>query len=83
MNNEQDTRERLTRLWLEVVPSVQAYVFSVIDEYQSAEDVVQQVALTVAKRFDEYDDSRHLSHGFFGWRRQGSLTTIESREGKR
>ncbi len=57
-DNEIDTREQLTRLWLEVEPSVQAYVFSVVTGFQDAEDVLQQVALTVARRFEEYDSNR-------------------------
>lgn len=56
--NETDARERLTRLWLEVEPSVQAFVFAAVSGVQDAEDVVQQVALTVARRFDEYDEAR-------------------------
>jgi RNA polymerase sigma-70 factor, ECF subfamily len=60
MNYEQeiDTRERLTRLWREAEPSVQAYVFATVRRVHDAEDVVQQVAMTVARRFDEYDRSR-------------------------
>jgi RNA polymerase sigma-70 factor (ECF subfamily) len=51
-------RERLSRLWMQAEPSVTAYVFAAIQRFQDAEDVVQQVALTAARRFDEYDDSR-------------------------
>lgn len=53
-----DHRERLSRLWMQAEPSVTAYVFAAIQRFQDAEDIVQQVALTVARRFDEYDDSR-------------------------
>lgn len=55
---EIDARERLTRLWLESEPSVQAFVFAAVCGVHDAEDVVQQVALTVARRFDEYDGTR-------------------------
>jgi RNA polymerase sigma-70 factor (ECF subfamily) len=55
---EIETRERLTRLWLEAEPSVQAFVFAAVNGVHDAEDVVQQVALTVARRFDEYDGTR-------------------------
>lgn len=60
MNHESeiDARQRLTRLWREVEPSVQAYVFTAVRSAHDAEDVVQQVALTVARRFDEYDGAR-------------------------
>ncbi len=55
---EIDARERLARHWLEAEPSVQAYVFATVRGFQDAEDVLQQVALTVARRFDEYDATR-------------------------
>lgn len=60
MNHEYeiDARERLTRLWLEAEPSVQAFVFAAVNGVHDAEDVVQLVALTVARRFDEYDGTR-------------------------
>ena len=60
MDREQEiqTRERLTRLWLEAEPAVRAYVGAAVREFHDAEDVVQQVALTVARRFDEFDASR-------------------------
>jgi RNA polymerase sigma-70 factor, ECF subfamily len=55
---EIQTRERLTRLWLEAEPAVRAYVGAAVREFHDAEDVVQQVALTAARRFDEFDASR-------------------------
>ena len=60
MDREQEiqTRERLTRLWLEAEPAVRAYVGVSVRGFHDAEDVVQQIALTVARRFDEYDASR-------------------------
>ena len=60
MDHEQasDIRERLSRLWMQAEPSVNAYVFAAVQRFEDAEDVVQQVALTAARRFEEYDDSR-------------------------
>jgi RNA polymerase sigma-70 factor, ECF subfamily len=60
MNQEHEiaARERLARLWGEAESAVQAYVFSAVSDFHDAEDVVQQVALTVARRFDEYDPAR-------------------------
>ena len=37
---------------------MQAYVFAAVRGVHDAEDVVQQVAMTVARRFDEYNPSR-------------------------
>lgn len=56
--SEADTRERLTLLWLETEPAVRAFVFASISCFSDAEDVVQKVAMTVARRFDEYDTER-------------------------
>jgi RNA polymerase sigma-70 factor (ECF subfamily) len=60
MNQQQagDVRERLSRLWMQAEPSVTAYVFAAIHRFQDAEDVVQQVALAAARRFEEYDEAR-------------------------
>ena len=60
MDHEQEIqiRERLTRLWLEAEPAVRAFVGASVRGFHDAEDVVQQVALTVARRFDEFDTSR-------------------------
>jgi RNA polymerase sigma-70 factor (ECF subfamily) len=51
-------RERLTLLWLDAEPSVRAYIGAAVRGFHDTQDLVQQVALTVARRFDEYDDSR-------------------------
>ncbi|MEM7010986.1 MAG: sigma-70 family RNA polymerase sigma factor [Verrucomicrobiota bacterium] len=55
---ELEARERLARLWIEAEPAVRAFVFASISCFADAEDVVQKVALTVARRFDEYDTER-------------------------
>lgn len=55
---EMEARERLTLLWIEAEPVVRAFVFASIQCFADAEDVVQKVALTVARRFDEYDEKR-------------------------
>ena len=60
---EIETRERLARLWLEAEPAVRAYVAATVRGFHDTEDVVQQVALTVARRFDEFDASR----SFLAW----------------
>jgi RNA polymerase sigma-70 factor (ECF subfamily) len=62
-DSDVDSRTRLTQLWLESEPAVRLFVFAAIQRLQDAEDVLQQVAMTAAKRFDEYDPSRP----FVGW----------------
>ncbi|TWU38272.1 sigma-70 family RNA polymerase sigma factor [Novipirellula artificiosorum] len=56
-------REEFARAWLKAEPSVSAYIFASITGFHDAEDVVQQVAQTLARRFDEYDPERP----FVGW----------------
>ena len=59
--SEADNRERLTRLWLEAEPGIRAFVFASISSFSDAEDVVQKVALTAARRFNEYDPDRSFT----------------------
>lgn len=62
MNSDQK-RVEFAQCWLEVEPSVSAYVFASISGFHDAEDVVQRIAQELARRFDEYDASRP----FVGW----------------
>lgn len=57
-SHEREARERLTHLWMEAEPAVRAFVFASISRFADAEDVVQKVALNVARRFDDYDAER-------------------------
>lgn len=54
--NERDA-ERLTRLWTEAQPIVASYVFSLLPDFHRTEDVVQEVGVTLVKRFHEYDST--------------------------
>ena len=60
---EKDIRERMTRHWLSAEPAVRAFVTAAIGSLADREDVLQQVALTVARRFDEFDEDR----SFVAW----------------
>jgi RNA polymerase sigma-70 factor (ECF subfamily) len=55
--NEQDT-ERLARLWTESQHVVASYIFSLLPNFHQAEEVLQTVAVCLAKRFDAYDQDR-------------------------
>lgn len=60
MTSEQELeiRERLTRCWLAAEPAIRAYVAAAVRSVADREDVLQQVALTVARRFEEFDQER-------------------------
>lgn len=53
----------LTLLWMQAQPAVEAYLNSLIRDRTTAEDVLQQVALTATQKFEQYDTSR----SFTGW----------------
>lgn len=55
---EIEIREKLTRCWLAAEPVVRAYVAAAVRGVADREDVLQQVALTVARRFEEFDETR-------------------------
>ncbi|MFM7562527.1 MAG: sigma-70 family RNA polymerase sigma factor, partial [Planctomycetota bacterium] len=55
---EIEIREKMTRRWLSAETAVRAFVAAAVGKMADREDVVQQTALTVARRFEEYDDSR-------------------------
>lgn len=58
MKRDADERAALTGLWIDAEPAVRAYVFAAVRGFQDAEDVVQQTALTAARRFGEFDARR-------------------------
>jgi RNA polymerase sigma-70 factor, ECF subfamily len=55
--NAQDT-EALARLWTESQHVVASYIFSLMPDFHQAEEVLQTVAVCVAKRFEAYDSNR-------------------------
>lgn len=55
---EIEIRERLARSWVAAEPAVRAFVAAAVRGVADREDVLQQVALTVARRFEEYDGKR-------------------------
>ena len=57
-DREIQIRENLTRCWLAAEPALRAYVAAAVRSVADREDVLQQVALTVARRFEEYDERR-------------------------
>jgi len=53
-----EIRERMARHWLSAETSIRAYVAAAIRAPADRDDVVQQIALTVARRFEQYDPQR-------------------------
>ena len=58
-----EQKRRLARLWVGAQPSVSAYIWSCVQDFHVAEDLLQDVAEDVATSFERYDPSRP----FVGW----------------
>lgn len=50
--------ERLAALWVQAQPTLSAYIVSVIGDFNQADDVLQQTAMAVVRKFPEYDPQR-------------------------
>jgi RNA polymerase sigma-70 factor, ECF subfamily len=53
-----DANEQFTRLWTAAQPAVANLVFAAIPDFQQAEDVLQDVAVVLFRKFQEYDAAR-------------------------
>ncbi|MBI5364569.1 MAG: sigma-70 family RNA polymerase sigma factor [Planctomycetes bacterium] len=54
-----DARQELfTRLWTDAQPAVLGYIHAFVRDPVTARDLVQETALTLLRRFPEYDPSR-------------------------
>ena len=56
-------QERFTRLWTRAQPIVSSYVSALVPDFQTAEDLVQNVAVVLLRKFHEYDPNLP----FAGW----------------
>lgn len=50
--------ERFTRLWVKAQPALSTFIATVIVDANDAEDVLQNVALSASRDFDQYDPAR-------------------------
>ncbi len=64
--SNQDCNTQLARLWAEACPLLRSYVHSMVNNYEDGQDIVQQVAVRAAERFDTYDQNRHFKHWVIG-----------------
>jgi RNA polymerase sigma-70 factor (ECF subfamily) len=55
--------EQLAVLWTKAQPFVAAYINSLVSDFHRAEDVLQQVAVILVRKFDQYDPT----HPFLPW----------------
>lgn len=55
---DQNDQERFMRLWTATQPSVANYLHALVRDRAAAEDLLQETALLIFRRFAEYDESR-------------------------
>src|SRR6266704_5974611 len=53
-----DNPEQFTRRWTEAQPIVAGYISAVVPDFQEAEDLLQDVAVILLRKFPEYDPQR-------------------------
>lgn len=53
-----DSHEQFTRRWTEAQPVVAGYLNAVVPDFQEAEDLLQDVAVILLRKFPEYDPQR-------------------------
>jgi RNA polymerase sigma-70 factor (ECF subfamily) len=53
--------EEFAALWTAAQPTIAAFVRSLIQDYQQADEVLQRVAVTLVRKFDHYDPSRSFT----------------------
>ncbi|MDB5338283.1 MAG: polymerase sigma factor [Planctomycetaceae bacterium] len=58
-----DSRELLAVSWVKAQPALTAFLVASTPQFSDAEDLLQEVAAEVARRFDDYD----LSRPFLPW----------------
>jgi RNA polymerase sigma-70 factor, ECF subfamily len=63
MNTLMESHEQFTRLWTEAQPVVAAYLQAALPDFHQAEDLLQEVAVVLLRKFPEYDRTRP----FLGW----------------
>jgi RNA polymerase sigma-70 factor (ECF subfamily) len=50
--------EQFAVLWVKVQPALSAFVRSLIPDFQQTEEVLQRIAVTLVRKFDQYDPKR-------------------------
>jgi RNA polymerase sigma-70 factor (ECF subfamily) len=58
-----DSHEQFTRKWTEAQPILASYLSAVVPDFQEAEDLLQEVAVVLLRKFADYDPERP----FVGW----------------
>jgi hypothetical protein len=74
-DRESEIREQMTRHWLASENAIRAYIAGAVNSFTDREDLLQQVALTMARRFEEFDEGRP----FLAWALKGPATSLHQK----
>ena len=58
MQNHNINIEELTSNWTQAQPIVAAFISSLVPNWNQADDILQEVALVIVRKYQEYDPSR-------------------------
>lgn len=53
-----DAHERFTRCWTQAQPAISGYIHAMVGDRHGADDVLQDVAVALLRKFPEYDPAR-------------------------
>ena len=63
MSNDEARQMEFTAHWLKALPAVSSYLHSVVPDKHGVEDMIQEIALGLFRRYETFDQSR----SFTGW----------------
>ena len=58
--------EEFAVLWTKAQPAVSSYVSAMVPHFHQAEDVLEQVVVTLVRKFDSYDRTRPFANWAIG-----------------
>ncbi len=64
--SDSENMVKLAAYWTRTQPLIAGFVSSLIPNFHDAEDVLQHVAMVLARKFDEFDHERSFSHWAMG-----------------
>jgi RNA polymerase sigma-70 factor (ECF subfamily) len=70
-----ESQARFTRYWAKAHPVLNGYILSMVPDFHEAEDILQDVAEVLIKRFEDYDPERPFTAWALGVARNRILAT--------
>jgi len=70
--------EQFTRLWTKAEPVVAGYVGSMVRDFHTCEDILQEIAVILLRKFDQYDHDRPFESWAIGMARNEILARRRS-----